>query len=648
MTFKEIFKSTLIALILSSCSSLFAQSVPHKIEFADMELKLTREAINDIQSDVNALTRSEKYFQMILERVDTYMPIIERILREEGLPDDFKYLVIQESALIGDAVSSSNAVGYWQFKEISALENDLRIDRYVDERMNIVSATRAAAQYLINHNKNFDNWAYSLIAYQRGVVGAKDVIDKRYFGAKKMPITKNTYWYLKKYLAHKVAFESVLGTSKPLYQLVEDDQVNGLSLKDISKKHQVSEELLEEYNKWIRRGNVPNDKNYVAVIPTIGSASVRPLTASKAEVSTSPQFDLANYTNDRALKEAKKMAKNATIAHELKLNGLKAIVAAKGYTVASLAEKANLSERKFRKLNDMSMNQKLIVGEIYYTERKLNRAKYYYHTVQEGENMWSISQKYGLKLHKLYRKNRMKDPFKPKVGRVLWLRLNRPSTIAVEYKKVTAPVVENKAEIVEEKVEADTKADNVINDETEKVVVAEVSNKADSPAIPTAVFDTTKNTPASVLSAEEPKIEKEEEEIEDQEIEQEIQKPELQEYTIKKGDTFFSIANKFNMKISELLAENNLSIKEPLSVGQVVKVKKQYGTTEKSPIKEAQAEVKETTSKDSSQKEHKVQAGETMYAIARQYNVSIQQLLEWNNKTDYNLKEGEVIIINRK
>ena len=49
---------------------------------------------------------------------------------------------------------------------------DLRIDRIVDERMNIVSSSRAAATYLKDHNKYFDNWAYALIAYQRGRGGA--------------------------------------------------------------------------------------------------------------------------------------------------------------------------------------------------------------------------------------------------------------------------------------------------------------------------------------------------------------------------------------------------------------------------------------------------------------------------------------------
>src|SRR5690606_22399323 len=122
--------------------------VPSEMEFAGIRLDLTDAARREIQTHVDALYRSEKYFNVKLERVDLYFPIIERIFYEENLPIDFKYLVIQESALISDAVSSSNAVGFWQFKQASAEEVGLRIDGRVDERLNIVSSTRGAARYL--------------------------------------------------------------------------------------------------------------------------------------------------------------------------------------------------------------------------------------------------------------------------------------------------------------------------------------------------------------------------------------------------------------------------------------------------------------------------------------------------------------------
>ena len=621
-----------------------------------MELKLSKEAMKDIQADVDALTRSEKYFQVKLERVDMYMPIIERVFAEEGLPDDFKYLVIQESALISDAVSSSNAVGFWQFKEISALENDLRIDRYVDERMNIVSATRAAATYLKNHNKNFDNWAYSLIAYQRGVVGALDVIDKRYYGASKMPITKNTYWYLKKYLAHKIAFENALGSTNPSYFLLEDENIGNMTITEISRKHNVDESLVEEYNKWLKRGRVPTDKNYTAIIPLEERPNLTPYSNKRSPLSESPQFDDSSYENQAIIIEGPKPKKNVSIAHKIKVNGLDAIVAAKDFTVGSLAEKAGLSEKKFRRFNDMSMNQKLVEGEIYYTERKLNRAKYYYHTVYPGETMWEISQRYGLKLHKLYRKNRMKDPASPKAGRVLWLRLNRPSSVGVEYKKIQQKSI-NKEQAqkslnkVKEQIPLDSaKIDEAKNKENEidsaasnrepKMIADSIVSEREPNTVIVNEADSTMENDEVINSIQQTK---EPETVVEEEDDNENKSLQLKEYTIKRGDTFFSIANRFNMKISDLLSINNLSIKEPLAIGQVIMVSNVNSETTKELYEE-----NTSNNLSESTKTHKIEAGETLYGIARNYEVSIDDLMKWNNKKDYAIKEGEIIIIKLK
>src|SRR5688572_21574735 len=88
--------------------------VPDKMSFAGMTLAIRDDARREIQKDVDALTLSPRHFNIKAERAKTYFPIIEKILAEENVPDDFKYLVLQESALIADAVSVSNAVGFWQ------------------------------------------------------------------------------------------------------------------------------------------------------------------------------------------------------------------------------------------------------------------------------------------------------------------------------------------------------------------------------------------------------------------------------------------------------------------------------------------------------------------------------------------------------
>ncbi|MGM0580759.1 MAG: LysM peptidoglycan-binding domain-containing protein [Bacteroidota bacterium] len=669
----------LFAAIFIFSTNLWAQQVPSRMEFANMDLRLTPGAIKDIQTDVDALTRSEKYFQKKLERVDMYMPIIERIFREEGLPEDFKYLVIQESALVSDAVSSSNAVGFWQFKEISGLENDLRIDRIVDERMNIVSSSRAAATYLKDHNKYFDNWAYALIAYQRGRGGAADVIDDNNFGKSRLKITSNTYWYLKKFLAHKVAFENALGTSKPPYYLTEIENVKGNSLKTISKEENVPLELLEEYNKWIKRGKIPEDKNYTVIVPLNNLEKIEKLQNQKRTATDNLPGDINdNKQNKFPLVDNYPNKSDRSIPHEVEINGLDGIYAPEGYTVKKLAETAGVDEYKFRKWNDLKIREKLKPGKIYYLRRKRNRAKFYYHTVAKNESMWEISQKYGLKLKKLYRKNRMEPPQEPKPGRVLWLRHNRPSNVAVEYRE--APKAKQKTEPKPENIETTSKPsekkpttepqkEEVIKS-TDSVSIADktpVSDSTEKTAEPDSsevilIKDEIKDSLATMESDTETSIDSIEnnnkaniieEEFEDEDIkENEEEEPDLMNYSIRKGDTFFSIANRFNMKISSLLNVNDLQIRDTLSIGQVIKVNKMdielpedNSSKKEEPSNEQEVIAKNTKNSDI---EHKVSSGETMYALARKYNVSLKEIMEWNNKQDYNLKEGELIIIKMK
>ena len=229
--------------------------VPKIVEFADMKLELTDAARKNIQKDVDALHSSPTHLQKRLDVINLYFPIIERIFKEEGVPDDIKYLVIQESGLVADAVSTSNAVGFWQFKDFTAREVGLRVDNQVDERKNIVSATRGAAKYLKRNNFQFDNWAYAISAYQAGLGGVRRYVDKKYYGAKKMPITPDTHWYLLKFIAHKVAFEGMTGDrhSEGL-ELVEYTKGGGKDLERIARDAKIDPELLRYYNKWIAKG----------------------------------------------------------------------------------------------------------------------------------------------------------------------------------------------------------------------------------------------------------------------------------------------------------------------------------------------------------------------------------------------------------
>ncbi len=77
-----------------------------------------------------------------------YFPVIEPILKEKGIPEDFKYLAVAESGFNPSAVSSARAIGFWQFMKGTAREYGLIVNKEVDERYNPLKSTEAACKYL--------------------------------------------------------------------------------------------------------------------------------------------------------------------------------------------------------------------------------------------------------------------------------------------------------------------------------------------------------------------------------------------------------------------------------------------------------------------------------------------------------------------
>ncbi|MBD2755984.1 LysM peptidoglycan-binding domain-containing protein [Spirosoma validum] len=436
--------SLLLLFLLTHFATLAQTStpvVPEKVTFADITVALDPDARRTVQQDVNALMSNQQYWSAKLDRVVLYFPIIESILISEGVPTDFKYLAVQESSLTPDAVSTSNAVGYWQFKKETATLNGIRVDDEIDERKSITASTRAAAGYLKKSNAQFNNWVASLYSYYLGATGITKLIPPDWAYAREVALDGRTDRYILRFFAHKIAIENALKfhQTSNRFALIEYPKGGGKTIRTIADELGVDEFELRKYNRWILGDVVPTDKSYVMAIP-VASNQINDVREKIGTVPTgtgnSPelaQSDVGFPVLRRVSTTVK--SKNDPVLYEI--NGLPGIQAQAGDNAASLSRKAKISLSSFLRYNDLDESDPVIVNDIYYLAKKRKKALVPFHTVRDGETSRSISQRYGLRLRKLLRFNRVDRGQQLTAGRVMWLRERRPANRPIEI--ITAP-----------------------------------------------------------------------------------------------------------------------------------------------------------------------------------------------------------------
>ncbi|RPH30326.1 MAG: lytic transglycosylase domain-containing protein [Bacteroidales bacterium] len=257
-------------------------TLPDSLSFANEDVPLkyfdVRESL-DRELQLNTYWHSQTL--LLLKRANRFFPIIEPILKEKGIPDDFKYLAVAESALAQE-ISPAKAVGFWQILETTGKELGLEINKEVDERYNIVKSTRVACDFLQRSYNKFGSWTIAAATYNFGRNGIDRQIGRQnnesYYN---LVLGEETGRYLFRILAFKVIMENpqeygfVLSKKNlypPLkYTYVEVDTPI-TNIARFAEHFNTNYKMLKTFNPWLRDVYLPNKtrKKYMIQIPEAG------------------------------------------------------------------------------------------------------------------------------------------------------------------------------------------------------------------------------------------------------------------------------------------------------------------------------------------------------------------------------------------
>ena len=215
---------------------------------------------------------------LILKRANRAFPVIEPILKKNGVPDDFKYLAVIESALI-NAVSGSGAKGVWQFMPETAKEKGMEVNDCVDERYHLEKSTEAACKYLLVAKEKFGSWTLAAASYNGGMTGVNKQIEiQKVTNYYDLLLNDETSRYVFRILALKEIMKNPekFGFDIPKQELYElfptrkieiDSTVNKLA--DLAISQGINYKILKIYNPWLRDSKLENKnrKKYTIEIP---------------------------------------------------------------------------------------------------------------------------------------------------------------------------------------------------------------------------------------------------------------------------------------------------------------------------------------------------------------------------------------------
>jgi hypothetical protein len=237
------------------------------LEYFDVRESLCRE--------LNSLSYWHSSMIYTIQLAGRYMDIIENILRQNGVPNDMKYLCVAESNL-QNLVSPAKAAGFWQFLHGTAKEFGIQITTEIDERYNLEKATKAACEYLKTAYDKFGNWTLAAASYNVGMTHiANQLATQRQRSYYDLQLNQETIRYVYRAVAYKLVmtepekygfYISPKSIFEPL--LYKEIEITGpVDWIDVSEKHKTNYKILKIFNPWIMSTKLSTAKTYKVKIP---------------------------------------------------------------------------------------------------------------------------------------------------------------------------------------------------------------------------------------------------------------------------------------------------------------------------------------------------------------------------------------------
>ncbi len=260
--------------------------IPDNVSFAGERIPLenfdTRESLD---REILISTYRHSSTILIIKRANRYLPVIEKILERNGIPDDFKYLVAAESEY-SNMTSPVGATGFWQIMSATGKEAGMEINNIIDERYHIEKSTQFACDYFLKSFEKYRSWTLAAASYN----GGRSAIDEQIKIQKEnnyydLLLAEETARYIFRAVAYKLVitdpsnygFEISKDELYPVlryYEVKVDTAINDLAY--FAKIYGTNYKMLKFLNPWLRKPYlIPGQgKEYQIKVPAEGMRNI--------------------------------------------------------------------------------------------------------------------------------------------------------------------------------------------------------------------------------------------------------------------------------------------------------------------------------------------------------------------------------------